>query len=224
MDIFKSLLECCFCFSYCEINLRSSADCEIISPFFKVSSLWKVSYKLTKLFNHPDLMGPLRAAATIKTRIEKFKINMPLITALCTPGIKPRHWEQMSLKVGRFPFYLLFKIAKSTVLAKINCIAEQFLLYFVFVVSFPQIVLLPPLPPYTILTVETHYFPVSYTIFRFSRSATILLLRLTLRLARCWHLVSRDMLTSSPKSVLKPVKNMLSKRFFEFLVYAFLID
>eukprot|EP00795_Rhopilema_esculentum_P000293 gene293-9945_t len=66
----------------------------------QVSTLWKVSYKLTKLFNHPDLMGPLRAAATIKTRIEKFKINMPLITALCTPGIKQRHWEQMSLKVG----------------------------------------------------------------------------------------------------------------------------
>ena len=109
-------------------------------------------------------------------------------------------------------------------LAKINCITEQFLLYFVFVVSFPQIVLLPPLPPNTILTVETHYFPVSYISFGFSRSATILLLRLTLRLARCWHLVSRDMSTSSPKSVLKPVKNMLSKRFFEFLVYAFLID
>ncbi len=66
---------------------------------FQVSSLWKVSYKLTKVFNHPDLMGPLRAAATIKARIEKFKINMPLITALCTPGIKQRHWDQMSLKV-----------------------------------------------------------------------------------------------------------------------------
>eukprot|EP00794_Sanderia_malayensis_P006878 gene6878-7653_t len=66
----------------------------------QVSSLWKTSYKLTKIFNHPDLMGPLRAAATIKTKIEKFKISMPLITALCTPGIKQRHWDQMSLKVG----------------------------------------------------------------------------------------------------------------------------
>ena len=65
-----------------------------------------MSYKLTKLFNHPDLMGPLRAAATIKARIEKFKINMPLISALCTPGIKQRHWEQMSVTVSLEQIYL----------------------------------------------------------------------------------------------------------------------
>ena len=65
-----------------------------------------MSYKLTKLFNHPDLMGPLRAAATIKARIEKFKINMPLISALCTPGIKQRHWEQMSVTVSLEQIYV----------------------------------------------------------------------------------------------------------------------
>ena len=49
---------------------------------------------------HP---GPLKAAATIKGKLEKFKINMPLITAICNPGLKPRHWDLMSKKVrGEF--------------------------------------------------------------------------------------------------------------------------
>ncbi|XP_067915582.1 dynein axonemal heavy chain 3-like [Heterodontus francisci] len=66
----------------------------------EVQSLWRISYKLTKVFNHPDLHGPLKVATTIKTKLEKFKIHMPLINALCTPGIKPRHWSVMSQKVG----------------------------------------------------------------------------------------------------------------------------
>jgi len=65
----------------------------------QVKDLWKTSYKLTKRFQHPDLMGPLKAAATIKNKLEKFRINMPLINALCNPGIKERHWQLMSEKV-----------------------------------------------------------------------------------------------------------------------------
>ncbi|XP_018431357.1 PREDICTED: dynein heavy chain 3, axonemal-like, partial [Nanorana parkeri] len=64
----------------------------------EVQNLWKTSYKLTKAFYHPDLHGPLKVATTIKTKLEKFKINMPLVTALCTPGIKPRHWNLMNEK------------------------------------------------------------------------------------------------------------------------------
>ncbi|ELT89912.1 hypothetical protein CAPTEDRAFT_157693, partial [Capitella teleta] len=66
----------------------------------EVQSLWRTAYKLTKLFAHPEFKGPMRAAATIKGKLEKFKINMPLINALCNPGIKDRHWEMMSVKVG----------------------------------------------------------------------------------------------------------------------------
>ncbi|XP_041110137.1 dynein heavy chain 3, axonemal-like isoform X2 [Polyodon spathula] len=66
----------------------------------QVQSLWKTSYKLTKVLHHPDLHGPLKAATTIKTKLDKFRINMPLIKALCSPGIKQRHWNLMSRKVG----------------------------------------------------------------------------------------------------------------------------
>ncbi|KAK7495478.1 hypothetical protein BaRGS_00013176, partial [Batillaria attramentaria] len=66
----------------------------------EVQNLWRTAYKLTKVFAHPDYKGPMRASATIKAKLEKFKINMPLINALCNPGIKQRHWDMMSEKVG----------------------------------------------------------------------------------------------------------------------------
>ncbi|KAK6993742.1 dynein heavy chain 3 axonemal, partial [Biomphalaria glabrata] len=65
-----------------------------------VQTLWRTAYKLTKVFSHSDMKGPLRVSATIKAKLEKFKINMPLITALCNPGIKQRHWDLMSQKTG----------------------------------------------------------------------------------------------------------------------------
>ncbi|XP_059151071.1 dynein axonemal heavy chain 3-like [Physella acuta] len=65
-----------------------------------VQNLWRTAYKLTKVFAHSEFKGPMRASATIKAKLEKFKINMPLITALCNPGIKQRHWNLMSEKVG----------------------------------------------------------------------------------------------------------------------------
>ena len=67
----------------------------------EVQQLWRTAYRLTKLFAHPDMRGPMRAAASIKGKLEKFKINMPLINALCNPGIKDRHWSKMSEKVKR---------------------------------------------------------------------------------------------------------------------------
>ncbi|XP_076448252.1 dynein axonemal heavy chain 3-like [Babylonia areolata] len=66
----------------------------------EVQNLWRTAYKLTKLFAHPDYKGPMRASATIKAKLEKFKISMPIISALCNPGIKERHWKMMSEKVG----------------------------------------------------------------------------------------------------------------------------
>lgn len=62
--------------------------------------MWKLSYRLTKLFTHPDYKSPLRAAITIKSRLEKFKINLPSIQVLCNPGLKQRHWELMNDIVG----------------------------------------------------------------------------------------------------------------------------
>ncbi|XP_067685210.1 dynein axonemal heavy chain 3-like [Haliotis asinina] len=66
----------------------------------EVQNLWRTAYKLTKTFSSPEYRSCLKASATIKAKLEKFKINMPLINALCNPGIKARHWDMMNEKVG----------------------------------------------------------------------------------------------------------------------------
>jgi dynein heavy chain len=57
--------------------------------------MWKLSYKLSKQFNSPDCKGPLKVAVTVKSRIEKFKIFIPLIQVICNPGLKSRHWDSI---------------------------------------------------------------------------------------------------------------------------------
>nr|XP_015207526.1 PREDICTED: dynein heavy chain 3, axonemal-like [Lepisosteus oculatus] len=66
----------------------------------QVQELWRTSYRLTKELHPPELHGPLKAATSIKTRLDKFRTHLPLISALCAPGIKQRHWDLMSEKVG----------------------------------------------------------------------------------------------------------------------------
>jgi dynein heavy chain len=58
--------------------------------------MWKLSYRLTKMFNTVENKGPLKVALTIKNRIEKFKINLPFVQIFCNPGLKQRHWELMN--------------------------------------------------------------------------------------------------------------------------------
>jgi dynein heavy chain len=57
--------------------------------------MWKLSYKLSKQFNNSDCKGPLKVAVTIKSRLEKFKLYIPLIQVICNPGLKTRHWNSI---------------------------------------------------------------------------------------------------------------------------------
>lgn len=67
---------------------------------YQVQSMWKLSYKLTKHFKNADSKGPNKIAVTIKTRLEKFKIHIPLIQVVCNPGLKERHWSAMNKILG----------------------------------------------------------------------------------------------------------------------------
>ncbi|XP_052828077.1 dynein axonemal heavy chain 3 [Octopus bimaculoides] len=91
------------------VKLQTQYECWMNGPLLNVNSeevdqeiqtLWRIAYKLTQVFNHPDKKGPFKAARAMKNRLEKFKINIPLVKALCNPGIKNRHWKMMSEKVG----------------------------------------------------------------------------------------------------------------------------
>ena len=75
---------------------------------YQVQNLWKAIYRLTKIFAHPEFRGPLRAAFTIKGRLEKFKVDMPVICAICNRGLKERHWDIMSETVSIMYYCLMY--------------------------------------------------------------------------------------------------------------------
>ncbi|XP_050309816.1 dynein axonemal heavy chain 7 [Anthonomus grandis grandis] len=65
-----------------------------------VGTYYRNVYKLEKIFT--DRPATLNLATTVRTKIEEFKENMPIIQTLGNPGMKERHWEKVSEIVG-FP-------------------------------------------------------------------------------------------------------------------------
>ncbi|KAH6601980.1 hypothetical protein BASA61_001578 [Batrachochytrium salamandrivorans] len=59
-----------------------------------VGTMFGTIFKLTKTFSEQPV--PKKVAESIKVKIEKFKAHLPLISVLRTPGLRDRHWEQMS--------------------------------------------------------------------------------------------------------------------------------
>ncbi|XP_012251165.2 dynein axonemal heavy chain 7-like isoform X2 [Athalia rosae] len=78
---------------------------------YDVSIAYRTVYKLEKTFQEPIVR---KLAETIKEKIEEFKEHLPVIMTLGNPGLKARHWEQVSELVG-FPI----KVDHNMTLAKI---------------------------------------------------------------------------------------------------------
>ncbi|XP_060028831.1 dynein axonemal heavy chain 3 isoform X1 [Erinaceus europaeus] len=64
----------------------------------EIGNMWRTIYKLTKTLT--DVPAPRRLAENVKMKIEKFKQHIPVLTLSCNPGIKERHWQQISEVVG----------------------------------------------------------------------------------------------------------------------------
>ncbi len=60
--------------------------------------MWRTVYKLTKTLS--DQPGPRNVADRVKGKIDKFKQHLPILHTICNPGIRERHWEQMSDIMG----------------------------------------------------------------------------------------------------------------------------
>ncbi|GBM99385.1 Dynein heavy chain 7, axonemal [Araneus ventricosus] len=85
-------------------------DPEVVEQ--EVMTLWRSLYKLEKTFS--DNPEPRKIAENVRSTVEKFKDYIPLVQTLCNPGLRDRHWDQISEIVG-FPL----KPDKSTTLAKL---------------------------------------------------------------------------------------------------------
>ena len=59
----------------------------------------RMVHKLQKTLT--DQIGPRRVADMIKNRLDKFKVHIPLLQVICNPGLKERHWQQMSQLAGQ---------------------------------------------------------------------------------------------------------------------------
>ncbi|CAF0750041.1 unnamed protein product [Didymodactylos carnosus] len=64
----------------------------------EVGNMWRTIHKLQKTLT--DQVGPRRVADFIKNRLDKFKVHIPVLQVICNPGLKDRHWENMSQLVG----------------------------------------------------------------------------------------------------------------------------
>lgn len=60
-----------------------------------VGDMWRQMYKLTKTFN--DQAGPRRIADNVRGKIDKFKQHLPILSTICNPGIRERHWQRVGL-------------------------------------------------------------------------------------------------------------------------------
>ena len=59
----------------------------------EIGGMYRTVLKLTKTFG--DAPGPRRVADSVKTKIDKFKVHIPLLQIICNPGLRDRHWEQV---------------------------------------------------------------------------------------------------------------------------------
>jgi dynein heavy chain, axonemal len=59
-----------------------------------VDDFWRESYKLAKTYTAGTPMHTICEA--VKSQVQTFKTNVPLINVLCNPGLRPRHWEKIS--------------------------------------------------------------------------------------------------------------------------------
>ncbi|RDD45105.1 Dynein heavy chain 7, axonemal, partial [Trichoplax sp. H2] len=64
----------------------------------EVGAFYRGLYKLEKTF--ADLPAPKKIATKIRSKVEDFKQHLPLISVLCNPGLRDRHWDDMAAHTG----------------------------------------------------------------------------------------------------------------------------
>ncbi|XP_067122198.1 dynein axonemal heavy chain 7-like [Centruroides vittatus] len=73
-----------------------NVDAELIEH--DISSILRTLFKLERTFS--DVPDPLKIIMKVKADIDEFRKHMPLIQTICNPGLKDRHWEEMSNLIG----------------------------------------------------------------------------------------------------------------------------
>lgn len=67
-------------------------DAEAITDELDV--MWKTLHKLGRTFS--NLPGPQLVAKSFQSKVEQFKMHLPVLSTISNPGMKERHWKQVS--------------------------------------------------------------------------------------------------------------------------------
>eukprot|EP00878_Enallax_costatus_P016966 GHUV01017809.1.p1 GENE.GHUV01017809.1~~GHUV01017809.1.p1 ORF type:complete len:1283 (+),score=439.89 GHUV01017809.1:87-3935(+) len=93
-----------------------------------VSTAYKVLYKMGKAFASRGLDQMAANAETVRLEVEQFKTIVPLVQAMRNPGMRPRHWDQLSADLGSDlhpdSSYTLDKALKQGLLAHLDTITK----------------------------------------------------------------------------------------------------
>ena len=66
-----------------------------------VDNAYKLSSKAMKVFRSKELPAVLKIAETVRDKVQDFKPNVPIITSMRVDGMKDRHWDAISEKIGQ---------------------------------------------------------------------------------------------------------------------------
>lgn len=75
-----------------------SLDAEECEKF--VEDAFKTMAQVNRFFKEKDIPPILKIGETVKAQLDEFRPKVPLMVALRKKGMKERHWDQVSQKVG----------------------------------------------------------------------------------------------------------------------------
>jgi dynein heavy chain len=73
----------------------------------ELGDMFRTMFKLTKVFS--DQPGPRNVSDRLRVKIEKFRQHQPLLSVICNPGIRDRHWDQVMLSLECLCCYQLVR-------------------------------------------------------------------------------------------------------------------
>eukprot|EP00118_Oscarella_pearsei_P012540 m.93002 g.93002 ORF g.93002 m.93002 type:complete len:4173 (+) comp36767_c0_seq9:102-12620(+) len=92
----------------------TNIDAELLES--NLQNAYKIVHKCVKHFR--DIPGCLDVASDVKKQIEAFKPYVPLIQGLRNPGMRNRHWEQLSTELG-------FQVIPKATLTLAKCLEKK---------------------------------------------------------------------------------------------------
>ncbi|XP_059216601.1 dynein axonemal heavy chain 3 isoform X2 [Stomoxys calcitrans] len=89
----------------------------------EIENMYRIVYKLSRQLSYNPVAK--RAAEQVRVKIEKFRVYLPVLDAICRQGLEERHWEMISEHLGKECNPTLYPSLKDMIDAGIMTILPQ---------------------------------------------------------------------------------------------------